>query len=78
MVESGRVIFFPRNQNIIYSTEAGASLGLMSCGQCSIGPPRKIAVKKFSLVWVHSLYVKNISFSSYSVYSNSSNLANSV
>ena len=32
----------------------------------------------FSLAWVHSLIVKNISISSYSVYSNSSNAANSV
>ena len=34
--------------------------------------------KQFSLAWVHSLIVKNISISSYSVYSNSSNSANSV
>ena len=29
--------------------------------------------KQFSLAWVHSLIVKNISISSYSVYANSSN-----
>ena len=29
--------------------------------------------KQFSLEWVHSLFVKNISISNYSVYSNSSN-----
>ena len=34
--------------------------------------------KQFSLAWVRSLIVKNISISSYSVYSNSSNSANSV
>ena len=34
--------------------------------------------KQFNLAWVHSLIVKNISISSYSVYSNSSNSANSV
>ena len=34
--------------------------------------------KQFSLVWVHSLIVENISISSNSVYSNSSNSANSV
>ena len=34
--------------------------------------------KKFSLAWVHSLIVKNISISSYSVQSNSSNSNNSV
>ena len=34
--------------------------------------------KKFSLAWVHSLIVKNICISSYSVKSNSSNSANSV
>ena len=33
---------------------------------------------KFSLVWVHDLIIKNISILSYSVYSKSSNLANSV
>ena len=33
---------------------------------------------KFNLAWVHSLIVKNIAFSSYSVYSNSFNSANSV
>ena len=31
--------------------------------------------KQFSLAWVHNLIVKNLSFSSYSVYSNSSNSA---
>ena len=35
-------------------------------------------LKQFSLACVHSLIVKNISISSYSVYSNSSNSANSV
>ena len=34
--------------------------------------------KQSSLAWVHSLIVKNISISSYSVESNSSNLNNSV
>ena len=34
--------------------------------------------KQFSLALVHSLIVKNISISSYSLYSNSYNLANSV
>ena len=34
--------------------------------------------KQFSLALVHSLIVKNISISSYSVYSNSSNSTNSV
>ena len=32
-----------------------------------------VLFQNFSLVWVHSLYVKNISISSYSVYSNSPN-----
>ena len=39
---------------------------------------REFYLKNFSLAWVHSLIVKNISISSYSVYSNSSNSANSV
>ena len=34
--------------------------------------------KQLSLAWVQSLIVKNISISSYSVYSNSSNSNNSV
>ena len=34
--------------------------------------------KQFSLAWVHSLIVKNISISNYLVYSNSSNSDNSV
>ena len=34
--------------------------------------------KKFILAWVHSLIVKNISISSYSVYSYNSNSANFV
>ena len=34
--------------------------------------------EQFSLAWVHSLVVKNISISSYSVFSNCSNLANLV
>ena len=38
----------------------------------------QLYLKQFSLAWVHSLIVKNISFSSYSVLSNSSNSANSV
>ena len=35
-------------------------------------------LKQFSLAWVHSLIVKNISISNYSVYSNSSNSTNSI
>ena len=34
--------------------------------------------KQLSLAWVHSLIVKKVSISSYSVYSDSSNSANSV
>ena len=34
--------------------------------------------KQFSLAWEHSLSVKNISISRYSLYSDSSNLTNSV
>ena len=34
--------------------------------------------KQFSLAWVHSLIVKNIFISSYSVFSNSFNSTNSV
>ena len=34
--------------------------------------------RQFSLAWVHSLIVKNISISSYSIYSNSSVLNNSI
>ena len=36
----------------------------------------KFNFKQFSLAWVYSLIVKNISISSYSVYSNCSNSAN--
>ena len=39
---------------------------------------RPFYVKQFSLAWVHSLIVKNISISSYSFCLNSSNLKNSV
>ena len=35
-------------------------------------------LKQFSSAWVHSLIIKNVSISSYSVYSNSTNSANSI
>ena len=48
-------------------------LGLRHINLCS-----QFYFKQFSLAWVYSLIVKNISISNYSVYSNSSNSANSV
>ena len=59
-------------------------LGLWHIKLCRLFNAKSIFIqiitsfKQFSLAWVHSLIVKNISISNYSVYSNSSKSANSV